>query len=345
MSKYQSTFNHAARYAWLAARAYDYETSLDPGHPAAATTVFDRIVRERQLGLWSDGEPQVGQGGLAGILAALNANFSVLESQLGINSLQVANEDISLRAELFRLGPGVAGGGAASSDDRWEDALKARIVDDLWALPEFRQHCRPFAPRAAGPQPGLVIPFETTIVAGLNFFGRPLAAGDHAYSTANFSTKIATAGVFLDNYDAAALAATPRGYLVPVGNDYLRVSTSDEPSISMWTVRDARIPTPYTINQGQLTSPDFIPSLDGIDGGFGDIRRHGDFRIYHEPGLSLADDEQSTRLTGRSIWNSKWLLIIPGAHLSADADDGLQRLTEKVTDIKLTFKTYSHNGQ
>ena len=67
--------------------------------------------------------------------------------------------------------------------------------------------------------------------------------------------------------------------------------------------------------------------------------------MNHQPDLDLNDDEQSTRLIARSIWNSKWILVIPGAGLHADPDYGLKQFTENVSDLKLTFKTYSHNGQ
>ena len=110
-------------------------------------------------------------------------------------------------------------------------------------------------------------------------------------------------------------------------------------------MRQNRIPTPYVINPGQLTAPRFIPSLDDTDGSYGEQRRHSDFRMYHEPDLELDDDEQGTRLIARSIWNSDWMLVIPGAGLHADAEYGLTQFAEKVSDIKLTFKTYSHNGQ
>jgi len=345
MAKYQSAYHHAAQYAWLAAKAYDYETSLEPGHPAAATQVMDEIVKTRQLGLWANGTPQSGQGGLAEILATLKGNFDVLESQLGLNSLQVENEDISIRSELLRIGPGLADGGSAASDTRWKNALKARLVTDLWEVPEFKTHCRPFAIQGDEPEPGLVIRFSSNIESGKNFFGRPLMAGDHAYSSSSFSTKIASAGIHLDDYDLGTLAATPRAYLVPIGTDSLQISTSSEPLTRVWSVLDTRIPTPFVINQTDLTSPGFIPSLDGIDGRFHEPRRHADFRVYYGGGLDLDGNSQSTRLIGRSIWNSEWLLIIPGAGLNDDAGSALQHLTDTVSDIKLTFKTYSHNGQ
>ena len=348
ITKYQTAYNHAARYTWLAARAYDYETSLDPGDPAAPGALLDQIVKERQLGLWSNGQPQTGQGGLAEILHDLNGNFQVLKGQLGLNNAQSEIEKISLRSELFRIGPGAADGGNASSDDRWEDALKARIVPDLNQMPEFVRHCRPFAGASSGPQPGMVIRFSSSINPGENFFGLPLAPGDHSYSSANFATKVRGFGVWLENYNSAGLSTTPRAYMIPAGNDYLRASNSAEPLTRMWTIREQRIPTPFVINDGNLASPGFIPTLNGVDGDFSAIRRHGDFRMYHDDGNPQADDSElilNSRLIGRSVWNSDWLLIIPGANLSADPKTGLTGLAESVSDIKLHFKTYSQQGQ
>ena len=343
MGKYQTAFNHAARYTWLAAKAYDYETSLDPGNPAAPGTLLNQIVKERQLGLWVDGEPQVGQGGLAEILATLQANFGVLKGQLGLRAPQSATEKLSLRSELFRIGSE-----EDSSDERWAEALKARCVEDLNALPEFRRYCRPFETTSGDTQPGLVIEFSSHIEPGLNFFGRPLGPGDHSYSTANFATKIRAMGVWMENYNSAGLSTTPRAYLVPVGTDFLRTSSENEPEVRAWDIVEQRIPVPYVINGADLTAPGFIPTLDGVDGSFSDLRRHGDFRIYHDDGNAEADDsemEYDSRLIGRSVWNSRWLLIIPGAGLLDDAQEGLSVLTNTISDIKIHFSTYSHQGQ
>ncbi len=348
MGKYQSAFNNASRYTWLAAKAYDYETSLDPGHPAAPTTIYDQIVKERQLGLWADGEPAAGQNGLAEILVEMNANFQVLKHQLGINNPQSETEKISMRSEFFRIGPAASAGGTAASDDRWKDALKARIVPDLMKMPEFVRYCRPFATTSTAAQPGLVIRFSTSIEPGQNVFGRPLLPGDHNYSTANFATKVRGFGVWLDNYNAAGLSTTPRAYLVPIGNDYIRESSSTTPFTRMWSVNEQRIPTPFVINQGNITAPGFIPTLNGVDGAYGEARRHGDFRMYHNNGDPEADDSELnlvSRLIGRSVWNSEWMLIIPGAGLHADPLTGVTQLSNTIQDIKLHFQTYSHQGQ
>lgn len=348
MTKYQSAFNNAGRYAWLAARAYDYETSLDPGDAAAPGALLDQIVKERQLGLWTDGQPQAGQGGLAEILNHLNGNFQVLKGQLGINNPQSEIEKISLRGELFRIGDPAAAGGTAASDARWKDALKARIVPDLTQMPEFVRYCRPFATAEEGPQPGIVIRFGSHINNGVNFFGNVLVAGDHNYSTANFATKVRGFGVWLGNYNAAGLSTSPRAYMVPVGNDYLRTSSSDQPMTRMWSVQEQRIPTPFVINQSNLAAPGYIPTLNGVDGTFAQLRRHGDFRMYHDNGDPDADDSElilDSRLIGRSVWNSEWMLIIPGAGLNVDPLAGLTQFADTVSDIKLHFKTYSHQGQ
>ena len=343
MTKYQTTFDHAARYAWLATRAYDYETSLDPGDPAAAGPLLDAIVKERELGLWAAGEPQIGQGGLAESLAQLNANFQVLKGQLGINNPQAETEKISLRHELFRIAPA----GNFESDRRWKEALLARKVDNLFAVPEFMRYCRPFADPDDGAQPGIVIRFSTSIEPGRNVFGNMLTGGDHAYSMANFATKIRGFGVWVENYNDTGLATTPRAYLVPVGDDYMRVSTATTPTTRIWNLQEQRIPTPFTINAGNLTLPGFIPSLDGIDGSFSELRRHGDFRIYHDSGATISDSElvYDSRLIGRSVWNSDWMLIIPGANLDVDAERGLETLAASASDIKLFFQTYSYQGQ
>jgi hypothetical protein len=152
MAKYQSAFNNAARYTWLAARAYDYETSLDPGDPAAPTELFNKIVQERQLGLWDDG-PVSGQGGLAEILTQMNANFQALKGHLGIENPQQETEKISLRSELFRLGPTLDPELQAildiSAGDR-TPAQNMQIADNQDVINAGRRKCRAPARRPQG---------------------------------------------------------------------------------------------------------------------------------------------------------------------------------------------------
>jgi hypothetical protein len=345
--KYQDAFENALRYAWLATKAYDYETSLSEGHPANPGSLLEEIVRTRVLGQWENDEPVTGEGGVAGVLARLKSNFDTLDGQLGINNPQMETGQLSLRHEHFRIDRDTFANGQS-----WREVLRSAWVDDLWGVTEYRRFCRPVTALEDGPLPGLVIEFRTEIQAGRNVFGRRGGGGDHAYSTANFATKIRSVGAWFENYNEAGLFLTPRIFLVPAGVDVLRTSDGLEPELRTWNVVEQAIPVPFILNQDNLTDPGFIPSIHSFNGSFAQIRRHGDFRAYHATGETAIDpDEMNTvsRLIGRSVWNTKWLLIIPGTTLHNDPELGLNRLigddiTPGISDIRLVFETVSHEG-
>ena len=53
----------------------------------------------------------------------------------------------------------------------------------------------------------------------------------------------------------------------------------------------------------------------------------------------------SSRLVGRSVWNTKWMLVIPATSINAkDQAKGLADFAKNVTDIKIGFKAYSRQG-
>jgi hypothetical protein len=347
MVRYQDAFENAARYTWLTAKAYDYETSLSEGHPANPQSLLEEIVKTRTLGRWENGEPTIGEGGLADVLARMKANFDTLDGQLGINNPQIETGRLSLRHEHFRIGRGTF-----ASDKNWRAVLRGAWVDDLWSVPEYRRHCRPISRPEDGPVPGLAIEFRTEINQGRNVFGRALGGGDHAYSLANFATKIRSVGAWFEDYNDAGLSTTPRAYLVPAGLDVLRTSDSPVPEVRTWNVVEQAIPLPFILNNSDLTNPDYIPSIHSLDGSFADIRRFGDFRVYHTAGGTTIDPDQmstTSRLVGRSVWNTRWLLIIPASTFHADPTLGLNRFigdseNPGVSDIKLVFETYSHEG-
>jgi hypothetical protein len=47
---------------------------------------------------------------------------------------------------------------------------------------------------------------------------------------------------------------------------------------------------------------------------------------------------------GRSVWNTRWKIVIPGYTLLLDPQDGLNRFAASVTDIQLFLRTYSNSG-
>ncbi|HMP72003.1 MAG TPA: PA14 domain-containing protein [Kiritimatiellia bacterium] len=365
LQNYNAMFDVAARYAYLAAKAYDYETNLDPSDPASPSSLFAEIIRARTLGLVVDGEPQMGADGLAGVLARLRINYEALKGQLGFNNPQTETGKLSLRTELFRILPsgetqpdGYPGfpGAGEDSDTLWQQTLENARVDNLWDVPEYRYLARPFASDIAANgnaavEPGIVLRFGTTITAGQNVFGRPLSGGDHAYDPSVFATKVRSVGVWFSDYLSDDvlndLPKTPRVYLIPVGMDIMSVANAITPDkIRTWKVVDQQVPTPLPSLTSSLDKSRFIPLLDTLNGRIGAPRRYSSFRAYHNAESEVDEDELvfDSRLIGRSVWNTEWMLIIPGLTLNSDPDEGLDRFIDQVTDIKLVFQTYGHSG-
>lgn len=352
IQKYRAQFDLTARYTYLAATAYDYETNLLGNSNAAGRRFLTSIVKERSLGQILDGQPVPGSLGLAGPLGQMAANFSVLKGQLGFNNPQVETNRFSLRREMMRL--------FDESDEEWRSRLENQYrVADLWQIPEFRIYCKPFAPESAGPQPGLVIPFETTVTFGLNFFGWPLGPGDSAYDASHFATKVNSVGVWLSGYNGLPLSNTPRVYLVPVGADVLRSPSDDLFQTREWQVVDQALPVPFPLGGADLDDPTWIPMNDTLSETFGAIRRIPAFRAYHteeDQDFQPSETHLSSRLVGRSVWNRKWLLIIPGGTLLNDPNEGLdtlihgtllpggQRDENGIDDVLMFFMTYAYSG-
>ena len=372
LSRYSQSFNLAQKYTFLAAQAYDYETTLLSSDSASGDAFKEKIIGARSLGAFdSDGNPMVGGSGdtgLAGVLAEMDANWLVLKPRLGINNPQPYATWFSLRRECFRILPDETG------DDAWAKELSKYWVDDITSDPEFVRYCQPFQSQygTLEKEPGLIIPFSTTIDFAKNLFGNDLAGGDSAYDSTWYSTRIAAAGLWFDGYNSKAanykgntqLAATPVAYLVPVGNDCMRVPGLDEGTYVQFAVQDQVVPAPYTIGSTHLNDTTWVPSmLDGDYAGADSaakIRRHPSFRAYFDStGAAEPDDSKldATRLVGRSVWNTRWLLIIPAGGMNANREkalsvfingsdenrDGVRDLNP-VSDIRIGFKTYSHSG-
>ena len=356
VSKYGSAMDNAVRYAVLAAKAFDYETSLSLSHPANPVTALEDLQGELQLGEWKDGTPRIGHGGLAETLAQLKANHASLKGDLGLNNPQWEASSFSLRTEAMRILPPDESGNQkprdSESDAKWRSYLASTVVADLNQDPDFTRRCRPFADPDGPPQPGFKIEFSTEINSGRNFFGKALGPADTAYSSANFATRIRSLGVGLEGYDMAldgetVLAAAPRVYLVPAGLDVMRYSDSEVPRTRAWNVVNQRIPTPFAINTSNLEDPGYIPSVDSLNGSFADLVRYGDFRAYPLASGNLATVDPAfsdSKLFSRSVWNRRWILFIPHATLGSDTAAVADRFMNTVTDIRLDLTTFSASG-
>ena len=195
--------------------------------------------------------------------------------------------------------------------------------------------------------------------------GYTSAGKDHALKAL---TRILSAGVFLEGYNAklgggrgsGVLSSTPVAYLIPAGQDRMRAPGTDGEEALAWNVIDQVIPAPYPVSAADLVRSDWFPSEVGETAGAdaaARIRRYPSFRAYGgaEPDDAMLD---AVRLTGRSVWNTRWLLIIPAGALHTDRETALDAFIDGVdtdrdgekdisgvTDIRIGFKTYSHSGR
>ena len=202
-----------------------------------------------------------------------------------------------------------------------------------------------------------MLKFPTSINFGHNFFGWPAGGGDNSYDSANFATKVRSVGIWFSNYDNTDLINTPRVYLVPIGSDIMRTPTGRSGETREWTVVEQVLPIPFSIGRSDLDDPDWIPMNDSLFDTFARIRRHGRILAHHDSGrFNPAETIRNSRLIGRSVWNTEWMLIIPAGTLSADRVEGLERFIQGrqlsdgsrdgagVSDIKIFFQTYSYQG-
>lgn len=371
LEQYKILFDQAARYVFLAAKAYDYETGqLDS---TSGQDFLKGILATRALGLvGAGGEPQFGGSGsgdpgLSSYLAKLQADWNVAKGRLGINNPDTYGTVFSLRRELFNL-PYLEDG-SAEDHNAWQDRLRSCLVKDLRTDPVIAAHALPTSNPTGLAQPGFVIDFSSVIESGLNFFGNPLAAGDSAYSSASFSTKINSVGIVFQGYlgmnpsvsgntgipaapthsSPDALSATPYVYLIPGGADSFRTPPLNGAPVKVreWNVLDHAMPLPYDIGGGGFGQNTQWTAETSLTESFFTPRKHQPFRasdnsaIFFTPGLQ---DYTNRRLIGRSVWNTNWKLVIPAQTLLANPQDGIERFIRSVKDIKLFLKTYSHSG-
>jgi len=234
------------------------------------------------------------------------------------------------------------------------------------------------------PVPGILLEFATTIEKGRNLFGRPLAGGDHNFSTAAFATKLFSVGVALEGYqgmsnpisntsaisqaggmspadpsapflNTSTLSATPEIFLIPVGMDSMRSPPLGDVSVvRSWNVRDVTIPLPFNIGASDFSNKALWQTRDSLSEELYSIRKHAPFRpvssvqAFQNDAFDMTQLRLSqytnNRLIGRSVWNTKWKLVIPGYSLLNNPKEGLDRFIRTVKDIKLHLVTYSYSG-
>jgi hypothetical protein len=378
LERYKTLFDMAARYAFLAANAYDFETGLL--NTSAGRAYLNKIVSSRSLGVVQNGQPQYGGSangdpGLSTALAQMKADWDVVKGRLGFNNPDAYGTTVSMRAENYKIGLDT------NNLSNWQDVLNRNRIPDIMADPDVVRYCMQINKGAGVSVPGIVLPFSTTITDGLNLFGQPAGAGDHNLISSAFATKIFGVGVAFIGYQGMdnppanllpasvtppdpnlayssllGLIATPIVYLIPCGQDVMRTPPMGDTSIIRnFSVDDVSIPLPFNIGAAQFASGGFYQTADALSTPLFVIRKHQAFRpvsdpacfsqaLYGQNGTLMRSQYTNNRLIGRSAWNTKWKLVIPGYGLLYDPTVGLDRFTQTVTDIKLHFDTYSYSG-
>ena len=367
LEQYRTLFDLASRYTYLAAKSYDYETGL-LGTPQGQA-VFADIVASRALGDLANGVPQatvstLGDAGLAGTMARMNADFSVAEGRLGINNPDQNGTLFSLRRELYRLPDNP---NSTADDEAWQQTLEQHFKSDVMLDRDVAAQCSNIRKPDGSPVPGIIMEFGSTIQHGLNFFGLGSAAGDHNYSPSNFATKIFSVGVVLPGYvgmdpyafgspgagspntnGANTLNATPYVYLIPVGMDrMLAPPLGDTNTVRSWKVDDQALPLPYNLGATAFNSTQFFTANGTLSEQPWILRKHQAFRPVDDPAFfySLIPQEfTSSRLIGRSVWNTTWKIVIPAYSLLQNEQEGLNRFAATVKDIQIFLRTYSNSG-
>ena len=367
LEQYRSLFDLASRYTYLAAKSYDYETGLLGS--AAGQDVLNKIVAARSLGDLAGGVPQatvstLGDAGLAGTMARIQADWSVAKGRLGINNPDQNGTLFSLRRELFRL---LDDPTRTDDEAAWQQTLEQHIVSNLLSDPDIATYCRNLRKPDGSAVPGIVIPFRTTITHGQNFFGLPLVGGDNAFSPSNYATKIYSVGMVLRGYvgmnpysigvvnagtpasnDPKALSASPYLYLIPTGTDtMLSPPLGDTGAVREWKVADQALPLPFNLGATAFSTSQFYNANGTLSEQPWILRKHQAFRPVSDPAFfysSIPAEFTNSRLVGRSAWNGGWKIVIPAYSLLASEQDGLNRFVSSVKDIELFLRTYSHSG-
>jgi hypothetical protein len=367
----------------MAAKAYDFETGLlgsEQGRQFINRIVQARALGLVQDGVPQFAGSNTGDPGLSSVLAEMYADWGVVKTRLGFNNPDAYGTTVSLRTENFRILPGEASD--STWKEVLIQARKANIlddpdvrryclqIDDGTGLPvpglvlEFSttiaKGLNLFGRPLAGRDRTLShSSFATKIYAvGVSFDGYPgmdnPTATEGAVAGAGGETPPDPDLAFLD---PNLLSGTPYIYMIPVGVDSMRSPPlGDVSTIRTWNVQDVTIPLPFNIGGSAFSAKQFWQSADSLSEPLFNIRKHQAFRaisdaslwednsIYSTGGELWRNKFTSTRLIGRSAWNSKWKIVIPGDTLLANPDEGIERFIRSVRDVKLFFQTYSYSG-
>lgn len=363
LEQYGAFFDLASRYVMLAARAFAYEYN----ERTEVDNQMRALYRERLLGTESETDK-----GLESIISRLDQKRQESDFTSRLQKLSLfdqGGDEFSIRKNLLGMAIDPSRDTSRQQLDKnkaFRAFLESSIVQDLRDVPAFAQLASLDSDRDAGP--ALVLNFSTE-VAGRTLFGK--RRGTTFGAPANFDTcsnpKLFEFAILLEGVDnPGALGVDSQlifAHFLPVGSSMLRAPLSGDcalRTVRTWAVVDQRIPG---VSEAYRGSGDAI--LDEFD--IPRLETSGDLYLVNRFPVTQAQLRNTNspvfqdELAGWSVWNTQWMLAIPGRQFTDPNDDvaevrrkllilifdadqnGNPRIPDQnlgIDDIKLRIKAY-----
>ena len=323
LEQFGAFFDLANRYVMLAARAFAYEYN----ERDEVNDQMRRLHRERLLGT----ETATDQG-LESVIARLDQKRqeSDFSSRLQKLSLFDQNGDeFSLRKNLLGLAIDPAQDTNAqqlAKNKAFRALMETSIVQELLDVPAFAQLASIDSDRDSGP--ALVLTFSTE-VAGRTLFGK--RRGTTFGAPANFDTcsnpKIFEFAILLEGIDNPGALGVDGplvfAHFLPVGSSMLRAPTTGDCSlreVRTWAIVDQRIPgvsAAYRDSGGAILDAFNIPRFATSEA----LYLINRFPVTQAQLRQTENPVFQDDLAGWSVWNTEWMLAIPGRQFTDPSDD------------------------
>ena len=121
----------------------------------------------------------------------------------------------------------------------------------------------------------------------------------------------------------------------------------DTGAVRAFNVHDQALPLPFNLGATAFSTTQFFNAAGTLSEAPWILRKHQAFRPVNDPAFfytTVPAEFTSSRLVGRSVWNSGWKLVIPAYTLLSAEQEGLTRFVASVKDIEIFLRTYSNAG-
>ncbi len=323
LEQFGAFFDLASRYVMLAARAFAYEYN----ERDEVNNQMRALYRERLLGTESATDM-----GLESIISRLDQKRQESEFASRLQKLSLfdqGGDEFSLRKNFLGLAIDPSRDTAQQQREKnkaFRSFLESNIVQDLRDVPAFAELASLDSERDAGP--AIVLNFSTE-VAGRTLFGK--RRGTIFGAPANFDTcsnpKLFQYAILLEGIDNPSALGVDGplvfAHFIPVGTSMLRAPQTGDcalRSVRNWAVVDQRIPSvsaAYRDSGGAILNAFDMPQLATSQNLYVVNR----FPVTQAQLRQTENPVFQDHLAGWSVWNTQWMLVIPGRQFADPGDD------------------------